>query len=68
MVLRKTRTKNSEENAAALHNAQTPHAARVAFAQTIYCDIPLGFTELCSRADTYFIIILSKKCPPTCSI
>ena len=36
MVIRKTRTKNSEEKATALHNAQKPHAARAAFAQPIY--------------------------------
>jgi hypothetical protein len=36
VVLQKTRTKNSEEKAAALHNAQKPHAARAAFAQPIY--------------------------------
>jgi hypothetical protein len=36
MVFQKTRTKNSEEKAAALYNAQKPHAARAAFAQPIY--------------------------------
>jgi hypothetical protein len=36
MVIRKTRTKNSEEKAPALHNAQKLHAARAAFAQPIY--------------------------------
>jgi hypothetical protein len=35
MVLQKTRTQNNEEKAAALHNAQKPHAAHAAFAQPI---------------------------------
>jgi hypothetical protein len=35
MLIQKTRTKNSEEKAMALHNAQKPHAAHAAFAQPI---------------------------------
>jgi hypothetical protein len=35
LAIQKTRTKNSEEKATALHNAQKPHAAHAAFAQTI---------------------------------
>jgi hypothetical protein len=37
MVIRKTKTKDNEEKATALHNAQKPHAACAAFAQPIYC-------------------------------
>jgi hypothetical protein len=36
MVFSKTRIKNSEENHAALRNAQKPRAARAAFAQALY--------------------------------
>jgi hypothetical protein len=35
IVIQKTRTKDSEEKAQALHNAKKPHAARAAFAQPI---------------------------------